>query len=155
MGLESATYISDLVSTNPDGSDSKGSGDNHIRLLKSTLQATFPSVTGAVTATHTELNYVDGVTSAIQAQIDLKAPKASPTFTGTVTGAAANWSGNVTVSGTLGVTGVATFSALASGVTPASSSNGPEIATTEYVQTAVAGATGGASRAEMYFYGSF
>jgi hypothetical protein len=38
----------------------------------------------AVTATATELNYVDGVTSAIQTQIDLKAPAASPTFTGTV-----------------------------------------------------------------------
>ena len=33
----------------------------------------------------TELNYVDGVTSAIQTQIDTKAPLASPTFTGTIT----------------------------------------------------------------------
>ena len=40
----------------------------------------------AITATGTELNYVDGVTSAIQTQIDTKAPLASPTFTGTVTG---------------------------------------------------------------------
>jgi hypothetical protein len=32
----------------------------------------------------TELNYVDGVTSSIQGQIDLKAPRANPTFTGTV-----------------------------------------------------------------------
>ena len=39
----------------------------------------------AVTATATELNYVDGVTSAIQTQMDAKAPLASPTFTGTVT----------------------------------------------------------------------
>ena len=38
-----------------------------------------------VTATTTELNYVDGVTSAIQTQLDAKAPKASPTFTGLVT----------------------------------------------------------------------
>jgi hypothetical protein len=36
-----------------------------------------------VTATTTELNYVDGVTSAIQGQIDLKAPLASPSLTGT------------------------------------------------------------------------
>jgi len=35
--------------------------------------------------TTTELNYVDGVTSAIQTQIDTKAPLASPTFTGTIT----------------------------------------------------------------------
>jgi hypothetical protein len=39
----------------------------------------------AITATGTELNYVDGVTSAIQTQIDTKAPLASPTFTGTAT----------------------------------------------------------------------
>jgi len=37
-----------------------------------------------VTATETELNYVDGVTSAIQTQLDAKAPLASPTFSGTV-----------------------------------------------------------------------
>lgn len=37
------------------------------------------------TLTTTELNYVDGVTSAIQTQLDAKAPTASPTFTGTVT----------------------------------------------------------------------
>jgi len=35
--------------------------------------------------TTTELNYVDGVTSAIQTQIDTKSPIASPTFTGTIT----------------------------------------------------------------------
>ena len=33
----------------------------------------------------TELGYVDGVTSAIQTQMDAKAALASPTFTGTVT----------------------------------------------------------------------
>ena len=37
-----------------------------------------------VTATPAELNSVDGVTSAIQTQINTKAPLASPTFTGTV-----------------------------------------------------------------------
>jgi hypothetical protein len=40
----------------------------------------------ALTATATELNYVDGVTSAIQTQLNDKAPIASPTFTGTVAG---------------------------------------------------------------------
>jgi hypothetical protein len=34
---------------------------------------------------NTELQYLDGVTSAIQTQINAKAPSASPTFTGTVT----------------------------------------------------------------------
>ena len=39
----------------------------------------------AVTATAAELNYVDGVTSAIQAQLDGMVSSASPTFTGDVT----------------------------------------------------------------------
>ena len=34
----------------------------------------------------TEIGYLDGVTSAIQTQLDAKAPIASPTFTGTVSG---------------------------------------------------------------------
>jgi len=37
-----------------------------------------------VTATAAELNYVGGATSALQTQMNLKAPLASPTFTGTV-----------------------------------------------------------------------
>lgn len=38
------------------------------------------------TVSATELRYLDGVTSAIQTQIDSKAPTANPTFTGTVNG---------------------------------------------------------------------
>lgn len=83
MALESATYIDGLVSANPTGADAKSTADDHLRLIKSTVKATFPNITGAVTPTHTELNFVDGVTSAIQTQIDNKAGLASPTFTGT------------------------------------------------------------------------
>lgn len=43
-----------------------------------------------VTATAAELNYVDGVTSNIQTQLDAKAPTADPTFTGTLTYATLN-----------------------------------------------------------------
>ena len=39
----------------------------------------------AITSTAAELNYVSGVTSGIQAQINTKAPTANPTFTGTAT----------------------------------------------------------------------
>jgi hypothetical protein len=58
MGLETGTYISDLVVTNPLGSDAKSTADDHLRLMKSCIKATFPSVTGAVTLTHTQLNTV-------------------------------------------------------------------------------------------------
>jgi hypothetical protein len=43
------------------------------------------SILNGATITTTELNYVDGVTSAIQTQMDAKAPIASPVFTGSVT----------------------------------------------------------------------
>lgn len=89
MGLESATYINGLDANNPTGSDTKAAGDDHIRLIKSTIKATFPNATGAITATHTELNFMVGVTSIVQTQLNTlstdKAPIASPTFTGTPT----------------------------------------------------------------------
>jgi hypothetical protein len=104
-GLETGTYISHLVPTNPTGSDDRAQGDDHLRLIKTTLLNTFPSITGAVTATHTELNtldgvtastaelnildgatlsttelnYVDGVTSALQTQLDAKLASSSYT----------------------------------------------------------------------------
>jgi hypothetical protein len=48
----------------------------------------------------TEIGYLDGVTSAIQTQIDSKAPLAAPAFTGTATGVNLTLSGNLTVNGT-------------------------------------------------------
>lgn len=57
MALESGTYISDLVATNPVGAtDQKSQGDDHIRLLKSTIKNTFPNINGAVTLTDEQIN---------------------------------------------------------------------------------------------------
>lgn len=85
-GLETGTYISDLVVTNPTSSDLASQGDDHLRLLKNTIKTTFPNITGAVTPTHTELNYVDGVTSALQTQLDAKVPTSNfPNVSGAVT----------------------------------------------------------------------
>jgi hypothetical protein len=47
MPLEAATYINDLVVTNPPSSDSKSQGDDHLRLIKAALKATFPLAVGA------------------------------------------------------------------------------------------------------------
>ena len=52
MGLETGTYINSLVSTNPLGSDLKSRGDDHIRLIKSTIRASFPDVDEAVITIH-------------------------------------------------------------------------------------------------------
>ncbi len=72
MGLETFTYVDSLNTSNPTSSDPKSEGDDHLRGIKTAVKNTFPNVTGAVNPTHTELNYVDGVTSAIQTQIDSK-----------------------------------------------------------------------------------
>lgn len=64
MGLETATLIHELDPANPVGaSDPKSQGDNHIRLLKSTIQNTFPNVDGVVTSSHTEINKLTGLTA--------------------------------------------------------------------------------------------
>lgn len=92
MALETATYISDLNASNPATTDPVEQGDDHLRLIKSTIKATFPNITGAVTATHTELNYVDALTSAAVGVSDtqtltnktLTSPAVTtPTITGT------------------------------------------------------------------------
>ena len=64
-GLESATYIHELVATNPVGAtDPKSQGDDHVRMIKTTLLNTFANIDGPVTSSHTELNLLDGVTSS-------------------------------------------------------------------------------------------
>ena len=90
MALEDLTgtkYIDSLNAANPVASDDVAEGDDHIRGIKNVLKTTFPNLDGAVNATDTELNYVDGVTSAIQTQLDAKVSNA--THTGDVTGSTA------------------------------------------------------------------
>lgn len=83
MTVESASYINQLDNTLPLSADKKSEGDNHLRLVKTVLKTQFPNFgTAAMTATTTELNYVVGVTSGIQVQINAKATKAGDTYTG-------------------------------------------------------------------------
>ena len=64
MGLETATYINSLNSTNPADGDPVSQGDDHIRLIKSAVKATFPNITGAVSLTHAQINaLIDILTS--------------------------------------------------------------------------------------------
>lgn len=51
MGLETATYLDELVVTNPTGTDGKSQGDDHLRLIKSVLKTSFPGITRAFTLT--------------------------------------------------------------------------------------------------------
>ena len=72
MPLEVATTINQLDAANPTATDPKSQGDDHLRLLKSTVKATFPNVAGVVTPSHTELNYLTGAVGQIQTGGDLR-----------------------------------------------------------------------------------
>lgn len=47
MALETGTFISSLVQSNPTSTDSGGQGDDHLRLIKATLRNTFPNASRA------------------------------------------------------------------------------------------------------------
>jgi len=72
MAIETFGFIDDLNAANPTATDNVSEGDDHLRGVKATLKSTFPNITGAINATETELNYVDGVTSSIQTQLGAK-----------------------------------------------------------------------------------
>ena len=65
MGLETASYISELVAANPTATDPISQGEDHLRLIKSVLQTQFSGLSGttAVTSSGAELNILDGVTA--------------------------------------------------------------------------------------------
>jgi len=56
MALETGSYIDSLVTANPAATDALSQADDHLRLIKSTLKATFPNITGALTSTHTAID---------------------------------------------------------------------------------------------------
>jgi hypothetical protein len=91
-GLEAGTYISDLVVTNPTGSDNYATADDHIRLLKSTIKNTFPNINGAVTLTDESLNNVAVLNAA-------------NTFTTTNTFTGGTSAGSMIAQGTRGIIG--------------------------------------------------
>ena len=87
----SASTVAGNLSTHESDTTTHGTTGNIVgtsdtqTLTNKTLTSPKINEDVVLTATATELNYVDGVTSAIQTQIDTKAPINNPTFTGTVT----------------------------------------------------------------------
>jgi hypothetical protein len=58
MPVEQASFINQLIPTQPQGGESISEGDDHIRTIKQAVKGSFPQVGGAVNATHDELNKV-------------------------------------------------------------------------------------------------
>ena len=68
MGLETGSTIASFITSNPTSSDPVNQGDDHLRLIKSVLQAQFPGAGGlgyatAITVTEAELNALHGLTN--------------------------------------------------------------------------------------------
>ena len=146
--------IGNAVGTGLSYNDTTGA----ISVDTSTIQARVTNVTD------TEIGYLDGVTSAIQTQIDAKAPIASPTFTGTVAGITKSMVGLANVDNTTDANkpvSTATQTALdlkaplaspaLTGIptapTAISSTNTTQVATTAYVKSVVSDLTNGAGAA--------
>lgn len=92
MSVETALYPSQLNTAWPLASDMVSEGDDHIRVTKTVIKTTFPNVAGAINATDVQINYLVGVTSSVQNQIDGK---------GSITGQ--NWSGPHVFGGSVAV----------------------------------------------------
>ena len=147
MALESGTFIDSLNANNPAITDQIDQGDDHIRLIKSTIKSTFPSVTGAVTLTHTQINALETRLGIAETDItslnagvvgndnDLatldagKANIAGDAFTGSI-----STTGNLTVSGS-------TSLQAATVVAPAAADNSTSIPSTAWVTTELASFT--------------
>jgi hypothetical protein len=56
MPLETASFINQLEASNPASTDQLAQADEHLRLIKQVLKATFPNITGPVTADQDVLN---------------------------------------------------------------------------------------------------
>tara|TARA_R110000787_G_scaffold81034_2_gene175836 strand:- start:2960 stop:4015 length:1056 start_codon:yes stop_codon:yes gene_type:complete len=84
----SPTLVTPALGTPASGVATNITGLPLAGLVATTVSRALVSTAGGVispaTTTSAEIGYVNGVTSAIQTQMDLKSPLASPTFTGTV-----------------------------------------------------------------------
>lgn len=77
MTVETASYIDELNATLPNSADGAGEGDDHLRLIKTVLLTTFPNVSGAVSATDAEMNYLDITTLGTAAASKALVPNGS------------------------------------------------------------------------------
>lgn len=63
MTVETANYIHQLDVANPRSDDLISEGDDHIRIIKTALRNTFPSITGATNISNTKLDQINDAVS--------------------------------------------------------------------------------------------
>jgi len=71
-------YIDDLVPANPPATDPLSQVDDHLKLIKLAVQQSFPGITGAMTATHTVLNGLDGRVTALEGIVAIENNSGTP-----------------------------------------------------------------------------
>lgn len=105
MALETATTIDGLVPTNPTHTDGVNQGDAHLRLIKATIQGTFPALSGTTSVKAADLTALEGAGSVVSgggSSVLLITAASGSGSSGT--------SGSVTISGGFTVNGGATIS---------------------------------------------
>lgn len=70
MALETASFVANLVTTNPDGSDARSTADDHLRLIKATLVRTFPKLDGAVSLSAAQVMFSNDLSASVQLQLN-------------------------------------------------------------------------------------
>ena len=67
MPIETASFIDGLNSSYPNSADGAEQGDDHIRLIKAVIKATFPNINGALAPTDEQINLFVSRLDALEA----------------------------------------------------------------------------------------
>lgn len=70
MALETASYVANLVQTNPDGGDARSTTDDHLRLLKAVLKRQFPLADSAWSISAAQVMYLGDLSASVQLQLN-------------------------------------------------------------------------------------
>ncbi|MDE3023858.1 MAG: hypothetical protein KGI54_18735, partial [Pseudomonadota bacterium] len=106
MSLETAEYIGNLVATNPTASDPKSQGDDHLRLIKSTIQNSFPGAAGAVVIAGTDGGVADAYTLTPTPALPSYTAKSIVVFTPNATNTTTTPTLNISALGAVTIKGV-------------------------------------------------
>lgn len=108
MGLETATFISGLNTSWPQAGDTKSQGDDHLRLIKSVLNATFPNASKAFYIPSAEAFSstitLDATDQNNLIMVDTTAGDVACTLPGTLTAADKGWECEIVRTNTAGGT---------------------------------------------------